>query len=171
MLFLCIRTQNVGLTIYHRRQLGTRIHKECAHFNNGFCTLNSIPVNPEQPACLRFTPKNVTVAAPGVKPYIQPPQITPLYPQPIRTPHIRYPQTQIPQFRRPVYAMNSRGAGAAGGGRGGKGRGTGRKGGFAAGPGGSCVCPKCGYTTPHTLGSPCYQQSCRRCGTPMTRQR
>ena len=52
-------------------------------------------------------------------------------------------------------------------GRGGSGQGRG--GGFAAGPGGDCVCPKCGEKTPHPLGSPCYEQKCPQCGTAMTR--
>lgn len=58
------------------------------------------------------------------------------------------------------------------GGRGGRGRGgrvRGKKGGFAAGPGGSCVCPSCGYSTPHVIGTPCYQQTCPKCGGRMTR--
>lgn len=159
--------------MYAGRQLGIHSHKECVHFNNGFCTLNSIPVNPDQPACLRFTPKNVTLT-PAAEPYIQPQQITQLSPQPTGTLNIRgCLQTPTIQFRPPPYTMSSRGAGGGGGrgrGGGGMGRGRGRKGGFAAGPGGSCVCPKCGYTTPHTLGSPCYQQVCPRCGTPMIRQ-
>ena len=52
---------------------------------------------------------------------------------------------------------------------GGRGMRRGRMGGFTAGPGGSCVCPKCGYTTPHTVGTPCYQQTCPKCGSRMTR--
>ena len=62
------------------------------------------------------------------------------------------------------------------GGRGGMGRGIGqgdgkgRGGGFAAGPGGSCVCPKCGKTPPHQRGVPCLQMTCPDCGTAMTRQ-
>ena len=63
----------------------------------------------------------------------------------------------------------------AGGGRGqgrgrGQGGGRGRMGGpFAAGPGGDCVCPQCGEKAPHTLGQPCNQMACPKCGTPMTR--
>jgi len=159
--------------MYTGRQLGIHSHKECVHFHNGFCTLNSIPVSPEQPACLRFTPENVTLT-PAAKPYIQPQHVTQSYPKPTGTLSIQgYLQTPAFQFRPPPYTVSSRGAGAGGGrgrGGGGMGRGRGRKGGLAAGPGGSCVCPKCGYITPHTLGSPCYQQVCPRCGTPMTRQ-
>jgi predicted Fe-Mo cluster-binding NifX family protein len=64
------------------------------------------------------------------------------------------------------------GAGRGGGGGRGKGRGSGagRMGGpFAAGPGGFCVCPKCGEKAPHVAGQPCQQMSCPKCGEPMTR--
>jgi hypothetical protein len=53
-----------------------------------------------------------------------------------------------------------------GGGQGGRGR----QGGFAAGAGGNCVCPKCGKTAPHQRGIPCLQVACPDCGTAMTRQ-
>lgn len=56
----------------------------------------------------------------------------------------------------------------SGGGRGGGGRG--RMGGpLAAGPGGECVCPKCGQKAPHTTGRPCTDMTCPKCGTPMRR--
>ena len=42
--------------------------------------------------------------------------------------------------------------------------GLGRMGGFALGPSGSCVCPRCGYKEPHTTGLPCYMRRCPRCG-------
>ena len=64
--------------------------------------------------------------------------------------------------------LNSSSGGGRGGGGGG-GRGRGRMGGFAAGPGGSCVCPRCGYSTSHVIGTPCYQQTCPKCGSRMTR--
>jgi len=51
----------------------------------------------------------------------------------------------------------------------GRGGGRGRMGGFAAGPGGVCVCPKCGYKEQHQVGMPCYQKKCPKCGSPMTR--
>ncbi len=61
-----------------------------------------------------------------------------------------------------------RGVGAGrGAGRGTGGRG--RMGGFAAGPGGECICPKCGARVKHQVGVPCYQQKCPNCGSPMTR--
>ena len=68
------------------------------------------------------------------------------------------------------------GQGGSSGGGGGKGRGMrqaggqGRRGGIAAGPGGDCVCPKCGKTAPHQRGIPCLQVTCPDCGTAMTRQ-
>lgn len=48
--------------------------------------------------------------------------------------------------------------------------GRGMGGGFAAGPGGNCVCPKCGHTEPQIRGQPCMSKKCPKCGTPMTRQ-
>ena len=56
--------------------------------------------------------------------------------------------------------------GGVGRGRGGQGRG----GGVSAGPGGSCVCPKCGERATHQLGSPCHEQKCKKCGTAMIRE-
>jgi len=47
--------------------------------------------------------------------------------------------------------------------------GRGRMGGFAAGPGGECVCPKCGYREPQIRGNPCMNKECPKCGTKMTR--
>ena len=40
---------------------------------------------------------------------------------------------------------------------------------FSAGPGGACVCPKCGHKEPHPAGQPCNQKSCPKCGTAMIR--
>jgi hypothetical protein len=65
-----------------------------------------------------------------------------------------------------LFMSNARG-GRGGRGRGGRGRE--KMGGFAAGLGGSCVCPSCGYSTPHVIGTPCYQQTCPKCGSRMTR--
>ena len=52
----------------------------------------------------------------------------------------------------------------------GRGQGRRRMGGpFAAGPGGSCVCPKCGHKVEHQAGVPCKQVKCPKCGAAMTR--
>ncbi len=52
----------------------------------------------------------------------------------------------------------------------GRGQRRGRMGGpFTAGPGGECVCPRCGYRAPHATGQPCNQKSCPACGSPLTR--
>lgn len=72
------------------------------------------------------------------------------------------------------YAMNGnpRGArrsrGGAGQGRGEGARGQ-RTGGVAAGPGGQCVCPRCGYRRIHQRGTPCFEQKCPECDAAMIR--
>jgi hypothetical protein len=46
----------------------------------------------------------------------------------------------------------------------------GRMGGpYAAGPGGSCICPNCAAVISHVAGQPCNERSCPKCGTKMTR--
>lgn len=63
------------------------------------------------------------------------------------------------------------GTGPIGGGGGGQKQGHGRKGGpLAAGPGGNCVCPRCGTTAAHVPGQPCSEMVCPKCGAKMTRQ-
>jgi len=48
--------------------------------------------------------------------------------------------------------------------------GRGRMGGpYAAGPGGVCKCPSCGYETTHIRAQPCNKIKCPKCGTLMTR--
>ncbi len=54
---------------------------------------------------------------------------------------------------------------------GGKRRGRFRGGrGAGGGPGGSCVCPRCGRREPHARGTPCAATSCPECGTAMRRE-
>jgi uncharacterized protein len=50
------------------------------------------------------------------------------------------------------------------------GGGRGRMGRFAAGPGGICKCPKCGYEEPQVRGQPCMNKKCPNCQTQMTRE-
>jgi hypothetical protein len=52
----------------------------------------------------------------------------------------------------------------------GKGAGRGRMGGRSLGPGGNCVCPSCGAAVPHQRGVACYQMTCPKCGSKMTRK-
>ena len=49
--------------------------------------------------------------------------------------------------------------------------GRGRMGGTkpGSGPGGTCVCPKCGTRAPHMVGDPCYNKTCPKCGAKMTK--
>jgi len=47
--------------------------------------------------------------------------------------------------------------------------GRGQGGGFAEGPGGYCVCPKCGERETHQSGAPCNEHKCPKCGSTMTR--
>ena len=52
----------------------------------------------------------------------------------------------------------------------GRGLGRGRMGGqFAAGPGGICKCPKCGYQEPQIRGQPCMNKKCPKCGSSLIR--
>jgi Zn finger protein HypA/HybF involved in hydrogenase expression len=39
-----------------------------------------------------------------------------------------------------------------------------------AGPGGECMCPKCGTTVTHDVGTPCYFMKCPKCGSKMVRK-
>jgi len=124
-------------------------------------------------------PQTIQSYPPQMSPPIPPPQVgynlSPLYAYP---PWIGYKHGySTPQYRR-GYSYSSattpRQGGAAflfmsSGRRGRGGGGRGKMGGFAAGPGGSCVCPNCGYSTSHVIGTPCYQQTCPKCGSRMTR--
>ncbi len=64
-------------------------------------------------------------------------------------------------------------------GRGGRGQGQGqRQGGVGlgrdnqpnSGPGGNCICPKCGHKEPHVAGQRCLDRACPKCGTKMNRE-
>lgn len=48
--------------------------------------------------------------------------------------------------------------------------GRGQKGGQGLGPDGECVCTKCGHTSPHERGVPCFDMKCPKCGIKMTRK-
>ena len=66
-----------------------------------------------------------------------------------------------------------RGSGRKKGAGRGVGRGAGRRGGgrkFGAGRPENCICPSCSTILPHQPGFPCFEMSCPRCRTPMTRQ-
>jgi predicted Fe-Mo cluster-binding NifX family protein len=77
------------------------------------------------------------------------------------------------QMKGQMKVINSGGKGSSnrGQGQGGcAGRRSRRMGGLnAAGPAGTCVCPKCGHNEPHKLGFPCFKQECSKCGSAMVR--
>lgn len=68
--------------------------------------------------------------------------------------------------------MNRNGMnGNSGGGKGlGRGGGKGRNKGGAFGPGGNCVCGKCGAKTAHQQGVKCTKVKCPKCGHTMVRE-
>ena len=166
-------------------------HQDCANFRRGLCAINHIAVDPNGPVCPDFVPKGAMATRPIVRAYSQArqpynlykphtqshPLHMPSYPSP--TSNSLLPQTwydcsnrytdnptpstltaQKASNEMPLSMSRSRGA---------RGMRRGKMGGFRVGPGGSCVCPRCGYTTPHTIGAPCYQQTCPKCGSKMTR--
>ncbi len=63
---------------------------------------------------------------------------------------------------------NRRGRGMSSYGRG-QGQGRGRMGGRRYGPPAECVCSRCNTSIPHKPGSPCWQERCPKCGSPMVR--
>ena len=38
------------------------------------------------------------------------------------------------------------------------------------GPGGTCICLKCGTKVPHRAGMPCRETRCSKCGAAMVRE-
>ena len=153
-------------------------HRDCVNFRNGLCTLIGTNVDPNGCACPNFTPKSSAETLQTAKAYkgtTQPYQ--PHLPQteyglPILHVYptwIGYEQGYMQDTGFLFMSGGRRGGGGGRGGGSGGGRGRGRMGGFAAGPGGSCVCPRCGYSTSHAVGTPCYQQTCPKCGSRMTR--
>jgi len=48
--------------------------------------------------------------------------------------------------------------------------GRGRNQGGSFGPGGFCVCVKCGAKEPHVTGTKCTTLACPKCGHPMVRE-
>jgi hypothetical protein len=40
---------------------------------------------------------------------------------------------------------------------------------LVAGPGGDCVCPRCGSRTSHAGGTPCHTLTCPECGEKLVR--
>lgn len=72
------------------------------------------------------------------------------------------------RFGRGGGAGQGRGQGQGGGAGRGQGRGGGNKPG--SGPGGYCVCPKCGKKVPHVAGQCCADMTCPDCGIRMVRE-
>lgn len=68
----------------------------------------------------------------------------------------------------------NRGSGTGQGGGRGRGAGGGHRGrmggSLRAGPGGNCICPRCGEKSPHGRGVPCFERKCPKCGTAMVRE-
>lgn len=41
---------------------------------------------------------------------------------------------------------------------------------YGLGPGGTCVCNNCGYTEAHSVGVPCFNKKCPKCGITLSRR-
>ncbi len=50
-----------------------------------------------------------------------------------------------------------------------QGRGLGKGYGFGVGRSMECICPNCEFRVPHRINIPCYDKTCPKCGTKMTR--
>lgn len=61
-------------------------------------------------------------------------------------------------------------SGKGGGGRDGRRQGLGGGTKPRSGPGGNCLCPKCGHKLPHQTGQRCKDLTCPQCGTRMVRE-
>jgi hypothetical protein len=72
--------------------------------------------------------------------------------------------TPTKQGDKTMLDRNYRGRGSQGG----QGQGGGNKPG--SGPGGNCVCPKCGHKEQHIVGQRCIDRACPKCGTKMIRE-
>ena len=77
-------------------------------------------------------------------------------------------------FDRLYRGGRGQGRGGGGGRGGGQGQGGGRGWGGGSkpgsGPGGNCLCPKCGHKQPHQVGQRCMDVTCTKCGTRMIKE-
>jgi hypothetical protein len=97
------------------------------------------------------------------------------------TVNVVYTEKEIETKKKEEIKMNNFGrnktpGGGSGRGQGGQGRGLGQGGGRgrnkggAFGPGGYCVCAKCGAKVPHRQGEKCTTLKCPECGKTMIRE-
>lgn len=80
--------------------------------------------------------------------------------------------TQVLRNRYGQGQCGGQGKGQGRGGGAGQGQGRGHGGGNkrTSGPGGNCLCPKCGHKEPHIAGQRCLDRACPKCGTKMIRE-
>ncbi len=95
--------------------------------------------------------------------------------------NVVHTEKEIETNKKEEIEMNNSGrnrtpGGGSGRGQGGQGRGLGQGGGRgrnkggAFGPGGYCVCAKCGAKVPHRQGEKCTTLKCPECGKTMIRE-